>query len=168
MAELGAFALSLQPHEHRQPDAATVIDTPQIGSTAPATARRIRRDNRSTDPPSRRVAQRSVVVRLLARIDRKLGVLLRQADKRPGCLLTIIQAAAIAGVSPTTIRRAIHLPDGPDKLHAYDQSLGHSRASWRIDPADLDAWRKRREGRPAAISPRTIRVSAANDVQFKF
>jgi hypothetical protein len=110
----------------------------------------------------------SAEIRLLARIDRKLGLLLRQHDRRPGDLLTIAQAAAAAGVSPTTVRRAIRLPDGPDRLVAYDQSLGRSRPSWRIDPADLDAWRKRREGRPSAPSPRTVRVSAGKAGQFKF
>jgi hypothetical protein len=94
--------------------------------------------------------------------------LLREHDRRPDDLLTIAKAATAAGVSRTTIYRAIHLPDGPDKLVAYDLSLGLKKANWRIDPAALDAWRKRGEGRTAVPSPRTVRVSAGKPRQFKF
>ena len=74
------------------------------------------------------------------------------------------------GVSPTTIRRAIHLPDGPDRLVARDLSGGRKKkACWRISQADLDAWCKRSAGRPGAPAPPpTVRVSAGKASQFKF
>lgn len=121
-------------------------------------------------PPRRAAppAGRRALIRLLARIDRKLGVLVRGRDRPPGGLLTIAQAAARAGVSPTTIRRAIALRDGPDKLAAYDQSLGRKKASWRIDPAALDAWRTRHEVKPPAPAVRTVRGAGRKAGQFKF
>lgn len=136
--------------------------------TAPNAARSGRGDTPPIDSPSQQVRRPSAVIRLLSRIDRKLCLLLRQQDKQPGDLLTIAQAATVAGVSPTTIRRAIKLTVGPDKLVAYDQSLGRNRASWRIDPTDLDAWRKRREGRQFTPLPRTVRVPVSKAGQFKF
>ena len=119
--------------------------------------------------PTRPKRRRFYVIRLLARIDRKLGLLIRQYDQPAGSFLTIKQAARFAGVSETTIRRAIRLPDGPDKLVAYDESLGRKRATWLIDPAVLDAWRKRREGRTAAPAPPlTVPVPGGKVGQPKF
>ncbi|HEX4607918.1 MAG TPA: helix-turn-helix domain-containing protein [Urbifossiella sp.] len=108
------------------------------------------------------------MIRLLSRIDRKLARLPRTPEPPPGSFLTISKAAEVAGVSTTTIRRAIRLTDGPDRLPALDQSLGRGRATWRIDPVALDAWRRRREGRPPTPAPQSVRTSRGKAGQFRF
>ena len=158
------------PHKlpnHPQPNSTPAADE-RAGFAAPSPGHRARGNTPRCGMPTRPERRRSAVVRLLARIDRKLGLLIRQHDQPAGSFLTIAQAARLAGVSENTIRRAIRLPDGPDKLVAYDESLGRKRARWLIDPADLDAWRKRREGRLPGPLPRTVRVSTGKPGQFKF
>lgn len=108
-----------------------------------------------------------LIVRLLTSIDRSLR-LLRQNDRQPDDWLTVAQAAVRASVSQTTIRRAMRLKDGPDKLLSKNVGNGRMRPTLRIDPKDFDAWCKRREGRPPAPAVRTVRVSAVKSGQFKF
>src|SRR4051812_38445995 len=77
--------------------------------------------------------------------------------------LTIRDAAERAGVSQTTIRRAIHTPEDKDRLAASNVALGKSKPSYRIRPADLEAWLTRQAGgsQPPPARPAT-RVAPAS------
>lgn len=112
--------------------------------------------------------RRITAVRILVRIERHLRLLLRQRQAPDGAALTIGEAARRANVSATTIRRAIRARNDQDRLPAFNVALGSSKASWRIQPADLDAWLKRQEGAaPPPARPMT-RGSPGKSRHFKF
>ena len=54
--------------------------------------------------------------------------------------LTTAEAAAYAGVSPRTVQRAIA------RGELVARKTGANTAGWLIDPRNLDAWMKGREG----------------------
>ncbi len=113
------------------------------------------------------MGRKVTAVRVLLRIERHLRRLLRQ-QQGDGAALTIGEAARRAGVSETTIRRAVRSGRDADRLPAFDVALGSGKAAWRIQPADLDAWLKRREGAPSAPSRPMTRTSPAKSRHFKF
>ena len=82
--------------------------------------------------------------------------------------LTIAQAARKVNVSETTIRRAICAGDDRDRLTARNLAKsGAKKSILRIEPADLDAWMKRRAGgAPPPARPMT-RVSPRKSRHFK-
>jgi len=105
-------------------------------------------------------------VKILLRIERHLRRLLREKRTGTGSALTIRDAALQSNLSETTIRRAIR--SKADRLPATDVSLGRGKPTWRIDPADFEAWLKRRGVEETPPSMPTVRISSAKPGQFKF
>ena len=84
----------------------------------------------------------------------------------PG-LLSIAQAATLAGLSDRTIRRAVALKSGTDRLPASNVGLGTHRPTWRIKPSDLEAWMDRDQGTPTP-RPRSVATPRGKFGHFKF
>jgi hypothetical protein len=115
------------------------------------------------------VKRRVTAVRVLLRIERHLRRVLRHQQSADGGGLTVGGAARRAGVSETTIRRAIRAADDRDRLPAFDIALEAGKPAWRIRPADLDARLKRREGGPTPPPARpTTRAAGGPSRHFKF
>lgn len=62
--------------------------------------------------------------------------------------LTVAEVASELNASPETIRRLIHLGD----LQAY--RLTGQAGPWRIEPSELDAYRKRQRNRDPWVRTR--------------
>ena len=104
---------------------------------------------------------------LLLDIDSKLSVLVKDGHPESRAYLTIKQAAAKAGVSETTIRRAIHARREANRLRADDGATG-KKPCWRINPADFDAWMKRKEGGTQLPPLQTYRSKPGPSRHFRF
>lgn len=115
--------------------------------------------------PRRR--NRGSAYHLLIRIDRNLSRLLRRLEEPADHRFTVRKAAATAGVSITTIYRAIHASKAPHRLRAFNVGTG-KKATWRIDPTDLDAWVKRKERKDTLPSPQTYQSRPGQSRHFRF
>jgi excisionase family DNA binding protein len=104
---------------------------------------------------------------LLLHIDSKLSILVKDSHGEPHAYLTVKQAAAKAGVSETTIRRAIYARREANRLRADNVATG-KKPCWRINLADLDAWMKRKEGGIQLPSLQTYRSKPGPSRHFRF
>jgi hypothetical protein len=104
---------------------------------------------------------------LLLDINSKLSILVKDGHREPQSYFTVKQTAAKAGVSETTIRRAIHARSEVDRLRADNVATG-KKPCWRINPADLDAWMKRKEGGTQLPPLQTYRSKPGPSRHFRF